>query len=58
MGKLKEISTIFGLKATHGWYEAQAPVQIKGEVKLDIDEIRNTIKEIKRGKSIDAEYEE
>ena len=58
MGKLKEISTIFGLKATHGWYEAQAPVQIKGEVKLDIDEIRSTIKEINKGKAIDVEYEE
>ena len=58
MGKLKEISTIFGLKATHGWYEAQAPVQIKGEVKLDIDEIRSTIKEINKGKAIDVDYEE
>lgn len=58
MGKLKEISTIFGLKAVHGWYEAQAPVQIKSEVKLDINEIRNTIKEINKGKVIDAEYEE
>ena len=57
MGKLKEISTIFGLKATHGWYEAQAPVQIKGEVKLDIDEIRSTIKEINKGKAIDVEYD-
>lgn len=58
MGKLKEVSTIFGLKATHGWYEAQAPVQIKGEVKLDIDEIRSTIKEINKGKAIDVEYED
>ncbi len=58
MGRLKEITTIFGLKSLHGWYEAQAPVQIKGEVKLDIDEIQKTIKEINKGKAIDVEYEE
>ena len=58
MGKLKEITTIFGLKSIHGFYEAQAPVQIKQEIKLDIDEIQKTVRELNKGKPIDVEFEE
>lgn len=55
LGKIKEITTIFGLKSLHGFYEAQAPVQVKGEVKVDIDDIRNQIKEINKGRVIEVE---
>ena len=58
LGKLKEITTIFGLKAMHGFYEAQAPVVVKGEVKVDIDEIQSQIRALNKGKAIDVEYEE
>lgn len=58
LGKIKEITTIFGLKSVHGFYEAQAPVTIKHETKIDIDEIQSQIKELKKGKVIDVDYEE
>lgn len=58
LGKLKEITTIFGLKSIHGFYEAQAPVVVKQDIKIDIDEIQNQIKELNKGKAIDVEYEE
>lgn len=58
LGKLKEITTIFGLKAIHGFYEAPAPITIKKEVKVDIDEIQSQIKALSKGKAIDVEFEE
>ncbi len=58
VGELREISTMFELKASHGFVEAQNPVVIKHEKKADIEDIRNQLKEIKQGKVIDAEYEE
>ena len=58
LGKLKEITTIFGLKSIHGFYEAQAPVVIKQDIKVDIDEIQSQIKELNKGKAIDVDYEE
>lgn len=56
LGKLKEITTIFGLKSVHGFYEAQAPIVVKQDIKVDIDEIQNQIKELSKGKVIDVEY--
>ena len=58
LGKLKEITTIFGLKSLHGFYEAQAPVHVKKEIKVDLDEIDRQIKALNKGKPIDVEYEE
>lgn len=58
LGKLREVTTIFGLKSVHGFYEAQAPTTIKGEIKIDIDEIQKQVKELNREKAIDVEYEE
>lgn len=57
-GELREISTMFELKASHGFVEAQNPVVIKHESKIDIDDIRNKLKEMKHGKVIEADYEE
>lgn len=58
MGKLKEITTIFGLKSIHGFYEAPAPVTVKQEIKIDIDEIQSQIKQLNKGKVIDGDFEE
>ena len=57
-GELREISTMFELKASHGFVEAQNPIVIKHENKADIEDIRSQLKEIKQGKVVDAEYEE
>lgn len=57
-GELREISTIFELKASHSFVEAQNPVVIKHETKMNIDDIRNQLKEMKRGKVVEANYEE
>jgi hypothetical protein len=58
LGELKEISTMFDLKSQHGFVEAQAPITIQHERKLDIDDIRSQLREIKSGRVIEAEYEE
>ena len=58
IGKIKEITTIFGMKAIHGFYENPAPVIIKNDIKLDIDEIQSQIKALNKGKAIEVEYEE
>ena len=58
IGKIKEITTIFGMKAIHGFYENPAPVIIKNDIKLDIDEIQSQLKALNKGKSIEVEYEE
>lgn len=58
IGKLKEIITIFGLKSIHGFYEATAPITIKKEVKVDIDEISKQVKALSKRNVIDAEFEE
>lgn len=57
-GDLREISTMFELKASHGFVEAQNPVVIKHETKVDIDDIRSQLKEMKKGRVIDADYTE
>ena len=58
IGKIKEITTIFGMKAIHGFYENPAPVIIKNDIKLDIDEIQSQLKALNKGKAIEVEYEE
>lgn len=58
IGKLREITTIYGLKAIHGFYENPAPVIIKNDIKVDIDEIQSQIKALKKGKAIDVNCEE
>lgn len=57
-GELREISTMFELKASHGFVEAQSPVVIKHETKVDIDDIRSQLQEMKRGRVTEAQYEE
>ena len=57
LGEIKEISTMFELKAQHGWVEASAPVVIKHETKSSMEDIKAKIASIK-GKVIDAEFEE
>ena len=58
IGKIKEITTIFGMKAIHGFYENPTPVIIKNDIKLDIDEIQSQLKALNKGKAIEVEYEE
>ena len=58
IGKLKEITTIYGMKAIHGYYENPTPITIKNDITLDIDEIQNQIKALNKGRAIDVEYEE
>lgn len=57
-GDLREISTMFELKSSHGFVEAQSPVVIKHETKVDIDNIRSQLKEMKQGRVIEADYTE
>lgn len=57
-GELREISTMFELKASHGFVEAQSPIIIKHEKKTDIDDIRNQLQEMKKGRIVEADYEE
>lgn len=58
LGEMKEISTMFELKASHGWVEAQAPMVVEHKKSTDIDTIKAKIASIKKGKIIDAEIEE
>lgn len=57
-GKIKEITTIYGMKAIHGYYENPTPITIKNDITLDIDEIQKQVKALNKGKAIDVEYEE
>lgn len=58
LGEMKEISTMFELKASHGWVEAQAPMVVEHKKSTDIDTIKAKIASIKKGKIIDVELEE
>lgn len=58
LGELKEISTIFDLKAQHGFVEQQAPMIIEHKKTTDIDEITAQLQALKGKKIIDANYEE
>lgn len=58
LGELREISTIFELKAQHGFVEQQAPMVIEHKKTTDIDAINAQLDALKGSKIIDAEYEE
>lgn len=58
IGEIKEISTMFELKAQHGFVEASAPIVFKHEGKVDIDDIKSQLNEIKKGRLLEADYEE
>ncbi len=55
--ELDSITTMFSLKAQHGFVEAQAPMVIEHKKTTDIDAINEQLQALK-GKVIDAEYEE
>lgn len=50
--KIKEISTIFGLKSMHGLYEQQAPTIIEHKKSVDIDEIQQQLNVLKSQKKV------
>lgn len=58
LGELREISSMFTLKSQHGFIEAQAPVVIEHKKETNIDEIQAQLSALKKGKVIDAEFEE
>lgn len=55
--ELDSITTMFSLKAQHGFVEAQAPMVIEHKKTTDIDAINEQLQALK-GKVIEAEYEE
>ena len=55
--ELDSITTMFSLKAQHGFVEAQAPMVIEHKKTTDIDAINEQLQALK-GKVIDAEYED
>lgn len=57
LGELRELSSMFTLKSSHGFVEATSPVVIKHEKTTDIDDIRAKLNSLK-GRVIDAEYKE
>lgn len=57
VGELREISSMFTLKSSHGFVEATAPVVIEHKTNANIDDIRNKI-ELMKSKTIEAEYNE
>ena len=56
--ELDSITTMFSLKAQHGFVEAQAPMVIEHKKTTDIDTINAQLQALKGNKIIDAEYEE
>lgn len=56
-GELREISSMFTLKSSHGFVEANAPVVIEHKSNTNIDDIRNKIETMKN-KVIEAQYDE
>lgn len=56
-GELREISSMFTLKSSHGFVEANAPVVIEHKSNANIDDIRNKIETMKN-KVIEAQYDE
>ena len=58
LGEIREITSMFSLKALHGYVEAQAPTVIEYKKKTDVEDIQAQLAEIKKGKVTDAEYEE
>lgn len=58
LGEIKEISTMFDLKSQHGFVEAQAPTTIIHERKVDVEDIRSQLAEMRKGRVAEAEFEE
>ena len=56
--ELDSITTMFSLKAQHGFVEAQAPMVIEHKKTTDIDTINAQLEALKGNKIIDADYEE
>lgn len=55
LGEIKEVSTIFRGKASHGMIEASAPQIIEHREIVDIGSVRKMIENVKRGKMIEEE---
>lgn len=58
LGEIKEISTMFDLKSQHGFVEAQAPTTIIHEKRVDVEDIRTQLAEMRKGRIKEADYEE
>ena len=52
LGEIKEVSTIFRGKASHGMIEASAPQVIEYRETVDMSSIRKMIDDVKEGKSL------
>ena len=57
IGELREISSMFTLKSSHGFVEATTPIIIEHKKNTNIDDIKNKI-ELMKSKTIEAEYDE
>lgn len=55
LGEIKEVSTIFRGKASHGMIEASAPQIVEHREIVDIGNIRKMIEDVKKGKTIKGE---
>ena len=56
--ELDSITTMFSLKAQHGFVEAQAPMVIEHKKTTDIETINAQLEALKGNKIIEADYEE
>lgn len=52
LGEIKEVSTIFRGKASHGMIEAAAPQVIEHHDIVDISSVQKMIEDIKKGKTL------
>lgn len=52
LGEIKEVSTIFRGKASHGMIEASAPQEFVHREIIDIGSINRMISDVKKGKSL------
>lgn len=52
LGEIKEVSTIFRGKASHGMIEASAPQEFVHHEIIDIGSINRMISDVKKGKSL------
>ena len=50
--EIDNVTTIYRSKAEHGMVEATAPIVIKREVDINLDEIKEQVKALKAGKSL------
>lgn len=52
--EIDNVTTIYRSKAEHGMVEATAPIVIKNEVEINLDEIKQQVQALKAGKSLKA----